>query len=288
MTIVISKVKGPTALATTASTTQLDAADSNTPEWAAQLLGVRMGAVTQTPTSTQACFGYGYLQTGNFMPNPNNIPWIASGGAAATTNNLAAMPLEYWPMNYPIHGGDAYSFYMFCSTVNTVAPYGSAEVTFADGNSDKGPGGRVPARFDPYPDIVRFYEHAGATAEAATTQNLTTLTITGSKAISELWGYNLAPTNATASKPRIGKFVFTSTGFYTSPVEMGVEVQNGFLGTNVVGGSPPKITRMDHMQPVSNICIITPSYVQAGAFGATTDYADAGVAFIRDWAPVEA
>lgn len=275
MPVVMSKGVTATSLGTGTADIQLGAAEQKAPEWTKWFLGFSTGGVIVTPTSTQACHAQAYVSSNDFTPNPSVVLVPIAQGAVATNSASESIELEYWPCNFPIHGGDGYSIYMGAEVANTAAPYGIAEATFADAD------GRVSSRLDPYPGVTQYHNAAGFAALATTNQAFAAFTLTGTDSLIELEGYVVAPTIATAARPEIGKFRFTSNGFFSSPIELVANTTNGYLGT-VTGAIPfPRVTRKDCLMPCAPTTIISASYLQENATAVTTSVANCGVAFTR-------
>jgi len=275
MPVVITKSLPGTSLGTAVADTQLGGATQKAPEWAKELLAVKAGGVVVTPTSTEAVHGTFRVASNDFSCYPSSFPYIFENGAVATTNHTVSMPLELWPCNWPIHGGDAYDIYGQSDQACTAAPYAIAHVYFGDGE------GIMSSRDDPFPHLPRFHWIGASVALASTAQALTAITITGAKAITEVNGYVIAPTIATAARPEIGRIQLNSNGFFTSPIDYVVEVINGGLGTILGTPNVCKISRDRIMMPVSPTTIINPLYYQNNATAVTTSRARAGVTFIR-------
>lgn len=275
MPIVVTKAIKGTSLGTAAADTQLGGATQKAPEWAREFLAFKTGGVVVTPTSTEAVHQTFRVASNDFSCYPSSVPSVFENGAVATTNHVVSQPRELWPCNWPIHGGDAYDVYAQSDVACTAAPYADCTVYFGDGE------GIMSSRDDPYPHLPRFHWKGASVALAATAQALTSITITGAKAITELNGYVIAPTMATAARPEIGRIQLNSNGFFTSPIEFNVEPINGGLGTILGVANVPKISRERIEMPCSPTTIINPVYYQDNATAVTTSRATAGVTFIR-------
>jgi len=275
MPVVISKAIRGTSLGTGTADTQMGAATQKAPEWAREFLGFKVGGTVTTPTSTQAAHAQARVASNDFACYPSTVPVLIAQGSIATAANQNSMILEYWPCDWPIHGGDAYDLYMQAQVANTVAPYGVGMTWFGDGE------GIMPSREDPYPHTPRFHLTSGSAAAASASQALAAFTITGSKAIVEFNGYQVDPTIATAARDMHGRIQFNSNGFFTSPVEMSLEVTNGYLGAVTAVFGPQKISRSDVMLPCSPTTIINPIFIQDALTAVTTTRANSGCTFIR-------
>lgn len=275
MPVVIVKSIPGTSIGTSTADTQLGGATQKAPEWAKELLAIKVGGVIVTPTSTEAAHATFRVASNDFSCYPSSVPAIFANGAVATNSSEASMPLELWPCNWPIHGGDAYDIYCQADVLNTAAPYAIAHTYFGDGE------GIMSSRDDPYAHVPRFHWTGASVALASTAQALTAYTITGAKAITEVNGYVVAPTIATAARPEIGRVQLNSNGFFTSPIDFAVEVINGYLGTAIAMPAPCKISRDRIMLPCSPTTIINPIYYQNNATAVTTSRGRSGVTFIR-------
>ena len=125
MPVVITKAIRATSLGTASADTQLGAATQKAPEWAKEFLAMKNGGVVVTPTSTEAVHVTFRVASNDFSCYPSSVPGIFENGAVATTDHCVSMPLELWPCNWPIHGGDAYDIYCQTDQNCTAAPYGA-------------------------------------------------------------------------------------------------------------------------------------------------------------------
>jgi hypothetical protein len=273
MVVVISKAIRPTSLGTGVAEIQLGGASQKAPEWAKEFLGFAGGGALVTPTAAEGSLASVRVASNDFSCYPSTVPAIISAGAIATVTSPASMPLEYWPCDWPIHGGDAYDIYATSAVACTAAPYFGTTQWFGDGD------GIMPSRHDAYPHVPRFHTGSGAVATASVAQALTAYTITGAKAITQLHGY-LISTAGTASRDEVGRIQLNSNGFFTSPVEFGTEPLQGFLGTTMANGVS-KVTRSDVMLPCSPTTIINPVCYQDSVTAVTTARGYSGVTFIR-------
>ena len=267
-----------TSLGTSTADTQIGGASQYTPEWATRVKGLRPQVAAVTVTTQEALHGTAWISSNSFSPNPSKVVWVGNNGSVATNSLPINPPTEFWPMNYKIHGGEPYDVYMKAAVANTAAPYGTADVAF--GTEDA----VMPSRLDPYPHGVEVYYDVSSntgTATASAAQALTAFTITGAKAVVEVFGYMIKTATA-AQKPVIGYYRLSSNGFETSPIDMGVEAVNGALGT-VTGEDTPKISRQAVLLGCSPTTVIQPTYNQGAGVSITTDIGNVGVAFVRDW-----
>jgi len=279
MPTIISKAPGAgTSLGTAVADTQLGGASQYTPEWANRLKGVKVGGAAVTVTTQEACHGTLWISSNSFAPNPSTVLWIINNGSVVTNSLPIAPPPEYWAMNYKIHGGEPYDIYGKAAVANTAAPYLTCEVFF--GTEDA----KMPSAIDPYPLGVETYYDVSSktgTATASAAQAMTSWLITGSKAVTEVFGYMIKTATA-ASKPVIGYYRLSSNGFDTSPVDLMVAPINGTIGT-VTGEDTPTMSRSPYMVGTSPTASIQATYNQGAAVAITTDIGNVGVAFVRDW-----
>jgi len=276
MVVLITKAITATSLGTSTAHTQLGGAAQKAPEWAREFIGFKVGGNVTTPTSTQAAHAQFDVTSNDFACYPSTVPAIISQGAIATADTNEALPLEYFCADWPIHGGDSYNIYGQCEVANTVAPRGVAMTWFGDGEAI------APSRMDPYPHVPRYHLTSGSAACASTGQALAAFTLTGAKACTELRGYQVDPTIATAARDNSGYFQFNSNGFFTSPLELQVEVTQGYLGAvTYPGGGPNKLSRADIMLPCSPTTIVNTVFYETGSTAVTTTRVNAGVEFIR-------
>jgi hypothetical protein len=274
MPVVITKAIRGTSLGTAAADTQLGAATQKAPEWAKEFLALKVGGVVVTPTSAEAVHQTFRVASNDFSCYPSTVPSVFSQGSVATNNTSPSMPMEYWPCDWPIHGGDGYDIFCMAEQNNTVAPLASATVYLGDGAN-------LPPHFDPYPHVPRFHLSGASTAIAAIPQALPDLTLTGSRAITELHGYQIDPTLATASRPQLGRIEYQSNGMFSSPMELEMEVTQGYLGAALVMPCPPKLSRSTVMMPCGPTTIVSPRYWQENTTAVVTTRGTAGLTFIR-------
>jgi hypothetical protein len=274
MPVVVTKAIAATSTGVVRADVQLGAARQKAPEWCTEFIGMKLGGVVVTPTSTQAAHARFRVASNDFSCYPSTVPSVFSTGSVATNCTPPSMPMEYWPCDWPIHGGDGYDIFCMAEQNNTVAALASAHVYLGDG-------GVVPSHLDPYPHVPRFHLSGTSTALAAIPQALPDLTLTGSRAITELHGYQIDPTLATASRPQLGRIEYQSNGMFSSPMELEMEVTNGFLGAALVMSCPPKLSRSNVMMPCGPTTIVSPRYWQENTTAVTTTRGTAGLTFIR-------
>lgn len=279
MPTLISKVPGTgTSLGTATAATQIGGASQYTPEWATRLKGIKVAGICITPTTQEAAHGTIKVSSNSFSPNPSTVPFVINTGSVATNSVPIAPNTEYWPMNFKIHGGEPYDIYAQAAVANTAAPYLTCEVFF--GTEDA----VMPSKYDKYPHGVETYYDVSSltgTATASASQALPVLTITGAKAVTEVFGYMLKTATA-AAKGILGYYRFASNGFDTSPVDLMIEPVNSTLGT-VTAEDPASMARSPYILGCSPTTIIQATYNQGGGVAITTDIGNVGVAFVRDW-----
>lgn len=261
------EIAGPTSLGTSTTKTKLGGASITLPAWAQALLGIRAGAVSDTPTAAESVLGLIELESDSNYVAPFQVftPPIASI-LGATTQQVVKAPEKY-PVMCPLKGGSTIDVYGTALVANTAAPYAAVELLL----SDRPEGG--------------IQKHAKAAAIknqtiAATTEYAgNSIQFTGGRVIKELLGV-LGPTTVAASDAGIGQVRFSSSEFEISgPMKLLLNPICGGLST-LIAPVVDGVSRVPVEMPLKGVgqTTITP-YISHAIYPAAAVNWSAGVIY---------
>lgn len=203
-----------TSLGTGTTKTQLTGADVAVPEWAKKLLAIKVSLCPLTPKANiayQAKFFLDSEDVAGLKPFIALAPPVSAGDNVDIS--LFVPPKAEYVVNCPVNGGEKLKIYgQMLTGDGTAAVYMGMDLIFGSA------GALLPIYRDPLKGRQR---HAKVgTQTVSVTAGVATGTdyeITGASRIVELLGMVTVYTVA-SSKPTVGKFGLTSSGFALDPV----------------------------------------------------------------------